>query len=353
MKPNSNIISIALIGIGVAGFAFASRPLVKNKDVVVPLNVLGINRSPYGEVFAMAMQGPIDTYFHATESEGHTCEDPENCQHHHIESNQELAIEKYTGFNDRLRHFIDGMGAGVVERTNPMAASEAHKFFLRRGIEDKLRFAYNLDPGHYGNYNAYHFFLTEPELGTRPELTPTAAKLAQETIGYCMSRRDDPRMALTASAAAGNVIELMFNDRHINRDNPRFTTQQMRAVLAVSDQAIAHYNDICQEWTEQGLWGNLSELRLMEIEERARFVYKIRESQDKAIKLLEVTPFSYGVENPANAWIAAGITDSEPFSYGAIRAEKTPNQDAERKENLSRKNLQSNQSGNNTASLSN
>ena len=58
-------ISTGLIGSGVLAWAFAGRPLVANPDLNAPLNPLGINGSPYGEVFAMAMQGPIDTYFHA------------------------------------------------------------------------------------------------------------------------------------------------------------------------------------------------------------------------------------------------------------------------------------------------
>jgi len=290
MKSISNIISIALIGGGVAGFATASRPLAENKEADVPLNVLGINRSPYGEVFAMAMQGPIDTYFHAAEEQGHTCDDPDHCQQHHIEANQDLAIDKYTGLNDRLRNFIDGMGAGLTERTNPKAATDGHKFFIRRGIEDKLRFAYNLDPGHYGNYNAYHFFLTEPQLGTRPELTPTAAKLAQDTITYCLAQRSDPRQALTAASAAGNVIELMFNDRQIHPEKPNFTTKQMRDVLQVMDQAIGLYSHLANEWAGEGQWENLSELRLAEVGERFKFVLKIRQSQEEAIRRLEGLP---------------------------------------------------------------
>ncbi|MEP2775216.1 MAG: hypothetical protein ABJQ29_02040 [Luteolibacter sp.] len=290
MKSISNIISIALIGCGVAGFAVSSRPLLGNKETDAPLNVLGINRSPYGEVFAMAMQGPIDTYFHATESGGHECSDEENCHHEQIREHEDVAVIEYGSWNDRLRHFIEEMGAGQVERTNPRSASAAHKFYLRRKIEDKLRFAYNLDPSHYGNYNAYHFFLTEPELGTRPELTPGAAKLAQDTINYCLSQRTDPRQALTAAAAAGNVIELMFNDRHLNPDSPNYTTAQMREMIAVMDHAIGLYSHLANEWLEKGLWENLSPLRLSESEERLYFILKIRQSQEEGIRRLEGLP---------------------------------------------------------------
>jgi len=290
MKPVPNIISIALIGAGVAGFAISSRPLLKNQDADVPLNPLGINRSPYGEVFAMAMQGPIDTYFHAVEDSGHVCADPEHCHHEHVKSKEDLAIDKYTGVNDRVRHFIDGLGAGLEERTNPRSASAGHKFFLRRGIENKLRFAYNLDPSHYGNYNAYHFFLTEPEFGTRPELTPTAARLAEQTISYCLSQRNDPRQALTAAAAAGNILELMLNDRQIHAETPRFTTAQMRGVLQVMDQSIGLYSHLANEWSEKGLWANLSLLRIDEIQERLGFVLKIRQSHEQTIRRLEGLP---------------------------------------------------------------
>ncbi len=291
MKSVSNIISIALIGGGVAGFAITSKPLVNNEEADVPLNILGINRSPYGEVFAMAMQGPIDTYFHAAEDKAHSCDATEGCEHHnHVEPEKNPAGKAPARFDDRLRQHIDGMARGLVERTNPKAATDAHKFFIRRGIEDKLRFAYNLDPGHYGNYNAYHFFLTEPQLGTRPELTPTAAKLADETIAYCLAQRSDPRQALTAAAAAGNVIQLMFNDRTVNPESPRFTTKQMRDVLRVMDQAIGLYSHLSNQWAEEGQWENLSELRLAEVEERLHFVLKIRQSQDMAIRRLEGLP---------------------------------------------------------------
>jgi hypothetical protein len=285
MKSIPNIISIALIGCGVAGFVVASKPLLASKEADAPLNVLGINRSPYGEVFAMAMQGPIDTHFHATEAQGHVCD--RHCDHG---KPNEDTIAANAGLNDHLRVFIEGMGEGLTERTNPRGASEAHKFHLRREIENKLRFAYNLDPSHYGNYNAYHFFLTEPELGTRPELTPHAAKLAQDTINYCLSQRNDPRQALTAAAAAGNVIELMFNDRHVNPDKPRYTTRHMKDVLKVMDQSIGLYAHLANEWADKGLWANLSAMRLAETQERFKFVLKIRDSQEQAIRRLEGLP---------------------------------------------------------------
>lgn len=290
MKPLSILTSVSMICGGVVGFALSSPGLVHTEDTSFPPNPLGVKRSPYGEVFAMAMQGPIDTYFHASNSNGHSCKNPGHCNHpnHGAKLKSDLAAPK--DVNEQLRDFIDGMDAGLVERTNPRGASAAHKFYLRRGIEDKLRFAYSLDPSHYSNYNAYHFFLTEPQLGTRPELTPTAAKLAQDTINYCLAQRTDPRHALTAAAAAGNVIELMFNDRLVHPEKPNYTTKNMREVLQVMDQAIGLYSHLSNVWTESGQWENLSEPRLVEVKQRVKFVLKIRETQEAAIRRLEGLP---------------------------------------------------------------
>ncbi|MDE0835575.1 MAG: hypothetical protein OSA84_04405 [Akkermansiaceae bacterium] len=290
MKSIPNIISIALIVGGAAGFVIASRPLLANKEADVPLNVLGINRSPYGEIFAMAMQGPIDTYFHAAEDGMHKCDGSEACQHENLSESRELSKDGCTGVNDRVRHFIDEMASGQTERTNPRAATDAHKFYLRRGIEDKLRFAYNLDPSHYGNYNAYHLFLTEPELGTRPELTPFAAKLADQTISYCLKQRNDPRQALTAAAAAGNIIELMLNDRQIHPEKPNFTAAQMKDVLKIMDQSIGLYSFLANDWADKGYWENLSGLRLNQVQERLRFTLKIRDSHEQSIHRIEGLP---------------------------------------------------------------
>lgn len=314
MKAITNLISIALIGSGAAGFVVSSRPLLASREAEVPLNVLGINRSPYGEVFAMAMQGPIDTYFHAAQGAGNVAGGESDHGHEHASPEQTAG-----GVNDKVLHFIEGMAAGLNERTNPYSATKAHKLYLRRGIEDKLRFAYNLDPGHYANYNAYHFFLTEPELGTRPQLSPMAATLANETITYCLSRHDDPRLALTAAAASTNVLDLMFNDRHLHPRNPRFSISDMREMLGVTDKAIAEFSAICEDWTEQGLWDNLSGMRLMEIEERAKFVMKVRASQAQAIAILSMTPFDYGVKHPAGIWHSADKRKTDPFSYGTVQ----------------------------------
>lgn len=274
----TNAISCCLIGGGVLAWASAARPLVADKDLDVPLNPLGINGSPYGEVFAMAMQGPIDTYFHGVMAGGeeHKHEDGKACS-----SCDSSAEFKGVNMKSGFQTFLVSLDHVAEVRTNPKAVSDRHKFYLRRQIENKLRFAYQLDPAHYANYNSLHFFLTEPQLGTRPQLTPSAAKLAEDTINYCLKRTDDPRPMLTAAAAATNVLHLMFNDQ-LN-DKPQFTTQQMRQYLNLLDHCLARYVTMAKEWDETKNWDLLSPQRIQECDDRFSFTSKIRDAAEEAI----------------------------------------------------------------------
>jgi hypothetical protein len=287
-RNSTHLITACLIGTGVAAWAFAGRPLVTNKDLAVPLNPLGLNRSPYGEVIAMAMQGPVDTYFDFGMSgsaphqhaEGETCD--HECEHDHDSKNMS---QPQLSPKQRLDVFLTSLDEAVEIRTNPKAASEALKLHLRRQAEDKLRFAYQLDPSHYGNYNSLHFFLTEPQVGTRPELTPSAGKLAQDTITYCLNQEKDPRPALTAAAAATNILHLMFAD-HQNKQ-PKFTTTQMRNCLSIVDQSLARYDSIAQEWERSKNWELLSPQRITECADRLSFITKIRDAAEKTIIRIE------------------------------------------------------------------
>jgi hypothetical protein len=291
-------ITAGLLGSGVFAWAFAGRPLLANPDLKAPLNPLGINGSPYGEVFAMAMQSPIDSYFHAGMGQSHNHADGEECSgcadhdhdhdHDHDDhhaGNPSVAETKSPALNVRFRNLLTSLGKASEARTNPKAASEALKRHLRRQAEDKLRFAYQLDPSHYANYNSLHFFLTEPQVGTRPELTWSAAKLAEDTIQYCLKQDNDPRPALTAAAATTNILHLMFEDRR--NESPKFNTAQMRQYLGLLDQCIARYDMIAKQWEQSKNWELLSPMRIAECEERLKFICKVREAASGAIDRFE------------------------------------------------------------------
>lgn len=289
-RISSIAVTAGLIGSGVCAWAFAGRPLLANPDLNVPLNPLGINGSPYGEVFAMAMQSPIDDYFHAGMGQSHTHADGEECSgcadHEHHEDEKALQTEtKSPALTVRLRNLLTSLDQVSEVRTNPRAASDALKRHLRRQAEDKLRFAYQLDPAHYANYNSLHFFLTEPQIGTRPQLTASAAKLAEDTIQYCLKQENDPRPALTAAAATTNILQLMFEDRH--NAPPKYNVSQMRQCLRVLDHCIARHDMIAKQWDESKAWERLSAMRITECEERIVFIRKIRDAAEKTILRFE------------------------------------------------------------------
>jgi hypothetical protein len=285
-RITTNAISACLIGTGMFAWAFAGRPLVADANLKAPLNPLGINGSPYGEVFAMAMQGSIDTYFHGGMGLGvHRHEDGKSCDSREVPSESDTSAESAAPLDGGFENFLTALRRMSEVSTNPKAASDAHKRYLRRQTEDKLRFAYQLDPAHYGNYNALNFFLTEPSVGTRPELTPSAAKLAQDTIQYCLKQDHDPRPALTAAAAATNMMHLMFAD--LQSEKPKFTTPQMRRCLDVLDHCIARYQTLAREWDQTQNWERLSPQRIAECEDRFNFICKIRDAAEKTVLRLE------------------------------------------------------------------
>jgi hypothetical protein len=284
----THAISAGLIGTGALAWAFAGRPLVADPELNVPLNPLGINGSPYGEVFAMAMQGPIDTYFHGawTGRVGHAHPeggDCESCQKPNSESKPPAAAQS---LGDRFETLLTSLEKVSEIRTNPKSSSESHKLYLRRQVEDKLRFAYKLDPSHYANYNSLHFFLTEPQLGTRPELTPSAAKLAEETIQYCLKQENDPRPLLTAAGACTNILQLMFQDQQ-HSPKPKFNIEQMHQCLHLLDQCIGSYVHVAKEWDKSKSWDLLSPQRIAECDQRFDFIVKMRETAAKTITRLE------------------------------------------------------------------
>jgi hypothetical protein len=284
---SSNAITACLILGGVVVWGVVAPQVARNVDLKIPVNPFGINRSPYGEVIAMAMQGPIDSYFHGgeTHEHGEHCDhDHDHGDHHgdHHDHEETTQLAQSASLPVKLGNFIDELTKAAAARTNTQPISNGHKFYLRRQIENKLRFAYNLDPSHYGNYNSYHLFLTESELATRPVLTAGAAKLAQETISYCLKQQGDPRPALTAASAAQNMLDLMITD--FKSENPHFSIDHLEQALAVVDHSLATYHQTASEWQATGQWKRLSAFRIQETEDRLYFITKLRDFEHAVIE---------------------------------------------------------------------
>ncbi|MEK7949052.1 hypothetical protein [Luteolibacter soli] len=271
-------ITSALAVAGVALWSHGANRLAAGGDFDFRPNPLGLKTSPYGAVVALAMQGGIESDWHGTMevegTEGSTCA---TCGHHHGPEGDACHADHKAGASDS---WISRIELAATERTNPSPVTNGHKLYLRRQTEDQLRLAYELDPSNYANYNSYHLFLTEPSVGTRPVLTDKVIELASSTINYCLKEESDPRPALTAAAAAGNVLELMF----LHRDD--YKLEQMKEELHVLDYSLGKHRALTEKWLSSGEFQNLSPARQSEMLERLKFVVKVRDAAVKTVERL-------------------------------------------------------------------
>ncbi len=290
-RTTSTVIITSLTAAGVVVLALTTKPLIESSELDTPLNPFGINRSPYGEVFAMALQGPINSNFHvgmygATDEEiiirqsENKKEEPGSLLLVKPEPEKAPETQPEWTLSGFMQKMLDDMQRGHVERTNPLPASEALKFYLRGEAEDKLRFAYNLDPSHYANYTSLHFFLNEG-ISTRPRAAANADELAKQTIEYCLNQEGDTRPALTAAAACTNMIHLMFRARG-KSDNP-YTLEDMSHYLKKLDESLTRYEEIAREWDENGNWQRISTERFNDCQERYQFTLAIQSAAEKTV----------------------------------------------------------------------
>lgn len=282
MNLRNIAINISLAVSGVALWSFGANRLATEGDFDYRPNPLGLKMSPYGQVIALAVQGGIDSDWHGTEARtgDHACS---ACGHDHGTDESSCASAKESPAEDKS--FIGKIEEAVTERTNPRPATRGHKFYLRRQVEDRLRFAYELDPSNYANYNSYNLFLTEPAVGTRRVLTDRVMSLARLTIDYSLREDSDPRPALTAASAAGNILELMF----LHQQN--YAVADMHEQLRILDYSLSRHRTLATRWIESGDFQHLSPARQSEMLDRFAFVTKVRDAAAATIlRLSTVSP---------------------------------------------------------------
>ncbi|MCW1924149.1 hypothetical protein OKA05_16395 [Luteolibacter arcticus] len=268
---------------GVALWSYGANRLSAGGDLDFRPNPLGLKTSPYGQVIALALQGGIESDWHGTMDAGaersSACS---ACGHNHGPEGDACHDDRQAKQPTSL---IGRIELAATERTNPSPVTQGHKLYLRRQTEDRLRLAYELDPSNYANYNSYHLFLTEPSVGTRRLLTDKVIDLSKDTIAYCLKETSDPRPALTAASAAGNILELMF----LHRES--YSLEQMKEQLLIMDQALAKHHSLTEAWLSSGEFERLSPARQMEILDRLKFVVKVRDAAVKTIdRLSSPTP---------------------------------------------------------------
>ncbi len=271
-------------------------------------NVACMKGSPYGKILALAMQGPIDFYWHKGKThedeailkkEGHQhdagcaegCDDHaghdhgqadhnehgENCGCDAHDENQQSVVEgKHDPFRTRAKQQIKKMAAAAHRKTNGQALSPVHQKYLEGVTEDKLRLAYELDPSNYTNYGNYHLFIATTTYGRSNADDDAALKLAMRTLEFCKKDRSDPASWVTAASAAYNVI------CHIGNYHEQYTVPEAKESLAEFDFCIREYVRLRHDALRHDRI--VSEKRLTEMETRAKYLTKLRQAQGVYMK---------------------------------------------------------------------
>jgi len=174
-----------------------------------------------------------------------------------------------------MKKQIRTMGARARRRTDDRPLSRAHIEYLESVTEDKLRLAYELDPTNYTNYGNLHLFLSV-NLGKSKSDFAKAQELALNTLEICKKDQVDPASWLTAASAAYNIIY------HIGFYHAQYTVKEAKASLKEFDDCMATYEKLLEEAVQGGRI--ISEERLVELQERAKYLSKLRHAQGVYMK---------------------------------------------------------------------
>ncbi len=232
-------------------------------------NIAALKGSPYGKVLVLMMQGKIEVYFH----EGERHEDMEFLRpntedgHHEHGENCGCEVDSSEGEVDenalhvRLRRYFKRLDAFAHRKTDGGELSPAHKAYLQGVIEEKLRFAYELDPANYQNYEGLYLYLTSKGLGHSGADDDAALDLSRRTLAYCRQEEVDPSVWLTGAAAAHDIAYYM------SQYPEKFTMEEADKALSDFDFCLRKYENLLDESHEKGFL--VDEERLVLMMERA------------------------------------------------------------------------------------
>ncbi|MGB2350676.1 MAG: hypothetical protein ACPH9O_03500 [Akkermansiaceae bacterium] len=271
-------------------------------------NVACIKGSPYGKVLALALQGPIDLYWHKGTTHEYSTILGDNHEHHHGHHDHEYHADDHdhghhadnhshghhhhAGCADDCDHGHDHaiamqsedqgrslhewskqkikeLEATAHRKTDGKSLSLAHERYLQEETEAKLRLAYELDPANHTNYANYHFFLST-NIGRNEGDQAASLHLAKKTLAYCKQDMFDPASWVTASSAAYNVAQ------HIYDHHDQYEIADAKASLAEIDYCMRQYECMLAKAGAEGR--SVSASRLSQMNERMHFLAKLRKA---------------------------------------------------------------------------
>jgi hypothetical protein len=246
-------------------------------------NVACIKGSPYGKIFALAIQGPIDLYWHEGETHkqhaiNHDHHDgcSEGCQGHHhgVDVHTIQESEPLQSLKDNLKR----LEAAASQRNNSKPLAPIHKQHLQDVIEGKLHLAYKLDPANYANYGNYHLYLSTSNLGREEANDAAALALAEQTLIACKKDGVDPASWVTAASAAYNVADYIAQN---HRDH---SAEEAKDSLAEFDHCVEQYELLLMQALDEG--HAIPAARVEEMNTRVRQLMKLRQALGVHMKRL-------------------------------------------------------------------
>ena len=266
-------------------------------------NVACLKGSPYGKIFALAMQGPIGFYWHEGKTHEHAsilADDHEHhagcadgCHEHHAAATGVELTEGNVPLScaDSRKDQANGSGGTSQNEWRTIVCS-SQTIYSGRGDEDKLRLAYELDPTNYTNYGNYHLFLYTSRYGKAEADEDAALDIARQTLGVCKLDQVDPASWVTAASAAYNIIY------HIGRHYKDYSVEQAKSGLADFDSCIDKYEQVMAQALHDGR--AISESRLTEMEERVAYLKKLRKAQGVYMKRIMSNDMAAHIPHQAN-----------------------------------------------------
>lgn len=181
------------------------------------LNLLGLKRSPYGEIVGAALQEPVHLLSHGGIGHEHVeKKEKESCEcggeHHaghgsdgHTHESSTLAYAADKPWLARRKIALARLEGKVRQNNNPLGRKKEARAYEKKRIWDLMNLAYEMDPTNHGNYMIY------VDLESWQGGFSKILEISENSLAATKGRLNDPNDALTAVLAAEML--LIYRDR--------------------------------------------------------------------------------------------------------------------------------------------
>ena len=310
-----HLISAGILGAGLFAWAGTTHALKSDGLLEFEPNVLSLKGSPFGRTVAVAMRGPVDTYWNAGGSHEH-CEhgcSGSGCTHashghgedhsdgHEDEAqggqdllnstrsmaNMEVIMPPQDSVRGKVLGQIDDWKAAYYGRTNPYGSSKVHKTFIMGETEKKLRLSYEMDPSNFAAYGSYFLFMSEAlstlkkegeEEMVQQQAVAAALALSQHTVRYCLALKDEPPAMLTAAAAAHDYLQTRYTAGGSD------AMPEIIQFLQIQHDCLEGFRVTRAQMVEDGTWERFPAMRREEMDVQSYLLGKLLEGNMQMIQ---------------------------------------------------------------------